>query len=521
MKKTKQNILSLLLLLIITLSFNNVNADSVSWWWITIIATSNEVTVNKGDILSFYADYYSSQIPESYKYINVNYIDVSKWWEFEDSLKKLIYLDLIDNPSIYIKKDSELSAWAFFRLSEKILWINIVDAESESILKNRITTSTDIKTIKNLIWTNKVTVSTKSSNVEIKQKIAIMDDVYKTLTTKHYNKDELNEGEMIDSAIDWLTKWTDDKHTVYFPPLESESFTDALSGDYEWIWAYVEMEKPGVMKITSPIPWSPSEKAWIKWWDIITKVDWKEIWENNSLKEVVWWIKWPSWTSVTLTINRNWELLEIMVTRDRIIITDIEWEILNTTTYYLQIKSFWENVSDDFKKAAIEINENKDISKIIIDLRNNWGWYLTEVTEMLSYFIEKWETTAVVKYHDSEKTFISKWYNTIDFSKYTIIILQNSWTASASEILTWTLNDYYSDLIILWEKSYGKWSVQVMKTYSDWSLLKYTIAKWFTWKTQTWIDWIWINPTIELELDIEKYQENGFDNQLDKAIFIN
>ena len=56
-----------------------------------------------------------------------------------------------------------------------------------------------------------------------------------------------------------------------------------------------------------------------------------------------------------------------------------------------------------------------------------------------------------------------------------------------------------------------------MKSYSDWSLLKYTIAKWFTWLTETWIDWIWIEPTIELELDIEEYKKNWFDNQLNRA----
>lgn len=48
---------------------------------------------------------------------------------------------------------------------------------------------------------------------------------------------------------------------------------------------------------------------------------------------------------------------------------------------------------------------------------------------------------------------------------------------------------------------------------------KYTIAKWFTWKTQTWIDWIWLAPDIELELNIEAFKYNGKDNQLDKAIY--
>ena len=139
---------------------------------------------------------------------------------------------------------------------------------------------------------------------------------------------------------------------------------------------------------------------------------------------------------------------------------------------------------------------------------------------MLSYFVPKWEKTAIVKYHDSEKNYLSKWYELIDFKKYKIVILQNSWTASASEILIWTLKDYYPNIKLIWENTYWKWSVQVMKNYTDWSLLKYTIAKWFTGWSETWIDWIGIKPTIELEFDLENYKKNWYDNQLDKAIFV-
>jgi carboxyl-terminal processing protease len=167
------------------------------------------------------------------------------------------------------------------------------------------------------------------------------------------------------------------------------------------------------------------------------------------------------------------------------------------------------------------LKEQKNINKVIIDLRNNWWGYLNEVAEILSYFIKQWEITASVRYHDTENNYESRGYDLIDFSKYKIVILQNSGTASASEILIWTLKDYYPNIDLIWENTYGKWSVQVMKNYKDWSLLKYTIAKWFTWKTKTWIDWVWIKPTIELELDLENFNKNKIDNQLEKALITN
>ena len=54
---------------------------------------------------------------------------------------------------------------------------------------------------------------------------------------------------------------------------------------------YIEMEKPGILKIITPIVWSPSEKSWLKWWDIITKIDGWEIWKITTVNEAVSKIK--------------------------------------------------------------------------------------------------------------------------------------------------------------------------------------------------------------------------------------
>ena len=256
------------------------------------------------------------------------------------------------------------------------------------------------------------------------------------------------------------------------------------------------------------------------WWDIVIWVDWVKVKKNNSLKEVISRIKWPSWTQVELEIKRWWDVFKIKIIRAEIVLNDIEYKLIKKDTFYIQIKNFWSNVSSDFKKSLEYLKNKKSVKKIIIDLRNNsWG-YLDQVTDMLSYFVEKWKPIAVVKYKSGSKNYNSKAYKIIDFSKYKIVILQNSWTASASEIMIWTIKDYYPDLILIWTKTYWKWSVQTIKPYSDWSTLKYTIAKWFTWKSKTWIDSVWIEPDLKIEFDVEQYKEDGSDNQLDEALNI-
>lgn len=516
----KKKILNIILIFTIIFNFSWVFAEQIKWTKINIKEIKTE-EISIEEIFNFFAKYYIWKIPESYNYIKLNYKDIEIWSDLERSLKILIYLDLIKNPNLSLNPDYNLNAWSFYKLAEKILWVQVNFNETKNELINRNTFDYDLNSISNFLSDKNINIDTKTKNVIIKQKLEILNNVYKTLINWHYDKDNLNEEEMIDSAISWIAEWTNDRHTVYFPPIESKNFQDTLSWDYEWIWSYVDMEQPWSVKIVSPIPWSPSEKSWIKWWDLIIKVDWKDITEKNSLEEVISWIKWPAWTSVLLTIDRNSEIIEIEVIRERIIIHDIETKIIDWNTYYLQIKNFWEHVSEDFKNALLDIKENNWIKKIIIDVRNNWWWYLSEVVDILSYFIEEWKKTAIVKYNDIEKFYTSNWYNILDINDYKIVILQNSWTASASEILVWTLKDYYPEITLIWENTHWKWSVQIIKNYIDGSILKYTIAKWFTWLTEKWIDWIWIKPDIELELDLDSYTENWTDNQLNKALEIN
>jgi carboxyl-terminal processing protease len=433
-------------------------------------------------------------------------------------LQILVYYNLIDNKDARIYPRKNLAAFGLYTLSEKVLWIELLKYKNETDLKTRQGNMNDLIFITSRFNKEIKILKTNWDSKSINEKKEVFQDVYKVLTTQHYKKDSYTEVELLDKAIEWLTLWTSDKHTTYFPPTEKEDFQDTLNWEFEWIWAYVEMEKPGKFMIISPITDSPAYKAGLKWWDQVTKVDWIEILPENWAKEVISWIKWKKWTPVLLTINRKWKELEIEVIRDKIIIKDITTELVNTNTFLITIKAFWPNVSENFRIALEELSEKKHVRKIIIDLRNNWGGYLDQVADMLSYVVPEGEKTAVIKYLKWNQDYISAWYELIDFSEYKIVILQNSGTASASEILAGTIKDYFPESVSIWEQSYGKWSVQRMKQYNDGSLLKYTIARWYTWWTETSIDGIWLTPDILLEFDSENYNKYEKDNQLIKAI---
>ena len=451
-------------------------------------------------------------IPDSYKYIDLKFTNVIKWSPIYDALQKWVYLDLINNT----EKNLPLE-----RIATQSMFNDLVKNNFDYEIK--YTANTALK----LVYFLQVMDELKSVSEEwvgdlSKYEIAnvsnfeILNDVFVKVKNYHYDSSTFKDEELIRWAMKWLAESTWDKYTNYFPPSESKNFIDSLAWEFEWIWAQVDMEKPWILMIISPLAWSPAEKAWLKWWDRIMKINGQEVTEKMSLIDAVSLIKWPKWTEVKLTILRKEEILEISVIRDRIVLKYVEYKKLDNWYNYISISTFWAWTYSWFKTALEEVKKNPS-AKTIIDLRNNPGWSLDEVTNVLNYFVDKWLPTVNIRYRNLSTDTYSLWTDDFTFMWKKIIILINEWSASASEIMAWTIKDYFwNDAKIVWKKSLWKWSVQVLEEYYDESSFKYTIAKWFTWKTRTWIDWIWIKPDIEVEKDEQK-AKLWIDNVLEYA----
>jgi len=452
---------------------------SISW------ASAND-TISRWDAFIYFADKIAQDIPDSYTYIDLQYAwleESSSEWQ---ALQKLVYLGLINNGKTNLWLSKNIDFYLFEGLAKNILDVEISSSISISEKKKTFISQSDLRSINSVLAQREEEVDPDNILPSDSKTSKILRDVYKTINSSHYDRSSITQEQLITGAIKWVADSVGDKYTTYFPPVESKSF---------------------------------NENAWIQWGDRVIAVDGKNITPENPVNEVVSWIKWPKGTQVNFTIRREWSTEDIIisVTRDTIIIKDVEYEKISQDTYYIQIKSFWNNVTKQFREALDEVVADTNIKKIIFDVRNNPGWYLDEVSYMLSYFVPEWEATAIIEYTDSKKEFISRWYDLLDASKYELVFLQNGWSASASEIMVGTMKDYFPDMTIIGEKSFGKGSVQSLKNYYDGSTLKYTTAKWFTWKTKTGIDGVWITPDIEIEIDLERLKNAQYDNQLEWA----
>lgn len=361
-------------------------------------------------------------------------------------------------------------------------------------------------------------LKTKKYNIETNLKeqewinLSKYDKVYNIIRNYYYDNDKLTDDDLINWSINWLVDWIWDKHSDYLTPEEYKQFNDNLSWDFEWIGAVIEIN-PLWVEVDRILKGSPAKKNDLRSWDIIIKANEIELtW--MSLLEAVNNIKWPKWTNVELSILREWvdDIITKNVTRDQIKIPSIDYELLDDNIGYVSINTFWEETFVDFQSALLEL---KDTNWLVIDLRDNWGWFLISAVEILSKFVEKWNELVLTKYKDDTKNHSYKSNNYWYLYKWKVVVLINQNSASASEIVAWALSDY-NKAIIVWKKSYGKWSVQEPFILEDDSMVKLTIAKWFTPKGLN-IDKEWIEPDIEVWFLEEDYQ-NEYDRQKEKSI---
>lgn len=325
-------------------------------------------------------------------------------------------------------------------------------------------------------------------NLGTPSKLDTLEATINNIETKSFYRENFNESNAIHSAIKSIVNSLDDPYSEYYTPEENMQFFQGLKGDVEGIGAYIEKKGEEIM-IISPIKNSPAEKSGIRAGDVITHVNGESL-DGLTLQEAIAKIKGPAGTTVNLTVKRIRDTYEIEVTRGKVNIPALTFEERNGY-YIISLLQFNLNAAAEMKpilqRAAREKPEG-----IIIDVRNNPGGFLHVVIEMLDYFLEPGETTVQVKSLTENINSDALMEPIITDIPLSVII--NKGSASASEILAGTLQDYGLALIV-GETSFGKGSVQEVISYTDGSALKITTAHWYTGKGNS-IDKIGITPDI-------------------------
>ena len=354
----------------------------------------------------------------------------------------------------------------------------------------------------------------ETTNSSVPSELKEFVDTYNDIVNNYYDK--VNKEELIDAGIKGMINYLDDPYATYFDGTSSTNFNQTLEGNYEGVGIEVTLDNKKV-KITKVFADTPAKKAGIKVGDYITKVNGESV-EGKSLSDVVSLIKNAKNKEVEITITRDNQEKAMKVTR-----TTVDMPYTSSKVYeengkkigYLKIEMFSNNITKQVKKE-LESLKKKNIDKLVIDVRDNPGGYLTQVTEILSLFMTKKD----VIYQLQTKNNKEKVYSTSSKATYSypVVVLINENSASASEILASAFKETYNAEIV-GVNSYGKGTVQKTGDLNNGDTIKYTVQKWLTPKGN-WINEKGVTPTKEVKLELKENEilTEDNDNQLKAAI---
>src|SRR3989344_970343 len=322
-------------------------------------------------------------------------------------------------------------------------------------------------------------------------------DAYNKLQENFVDHSKINDQNIVYGAIAGMAKSLGDPYTSFFNPDESKIFQESLSGSFEGIGAEVGIKKDQLI-IIAPLEGMPASKAGLKPGDAILKIDGKDT-SDMAIETAVNLIRGQKGTSVTLTIFREgWDhSRDIKITRDTIKPVIIQWSMKEGNVAYVQIFQFDMILSNDFKKIAKEITDQK-AQRIVLDLRGNPGGYLDVAQDIAGWFLKKGSTVTIEDFGSSNKPqqiYTSE--GSGQFTNYPVVVLINEGSASASEILAGALRDN-RNVKLVGAKSFGKGSVQTIVNLRGGSILKITIAKWLTPKGNS-ISEVGLTPDVKIE----------------------
>ncbi|WP_449440168.1 S41 family peptidase [Pedobacter steynii] len=291
--------------------------------------------------------------------------------------------------------------------------------------------------------------------------------------------DEVNADSLNNLPIDSLLHKLD-PHSIYLPPAKANEFAETLNGNFEGIGIEYYILNDTLL-VTNVIKDGPAFLAGIKQGDRIIKIDTIAV-SGQALprEQMIGKIKGKKGTAVKLTIVHPGSTLATVFTvkRARVVVSSIDASyMLNNEVGYVRISKFGSETDRDFVES-IKSLKTAGMKKLVLDLRDNGGGYLTAATGLANQILEENKLIVYTEgKHEPRTDYVATGGGEFEDGKLVVLINEN--TASASEILAGAVQDLNRGLII-GRRSFGKGLVQEQFPFVDGSALNLTIARYYT-----------------------------------------
>ena len=330
-----------------------------------------------------------------------------------------------------------------------------------------------------------------SSPLPIEQ-LRQLSDVFGLIKTDYV--EPVDDEKLISEAIAGMVSSLD-PHSVYLDKKAFKELQESTQGTFVGLGIEVGM-KDGLVEVVSPIEGSPADKAGVKAGDLIVRLDSLPV-KGMTLDEAVKHMRGEPNTKITITIARkevNKPIL-LTITRDVIKTHSVKGKIVESGYAWLRVSQFQEPSLDDLVKKINELYaEDPKIKGLVLDLRNNPGVLVPSAIGISGIFLPKdvIVVTTNGQIADSKATYKAsrQFYTThsgpdplaklpAGIKNVPMVVLVNTGSASASEIVSGALQDYHR-ATIMGTQTFGKGSVQTIRQISADTGVKLTTARYYT-----------------------------------------
>lgn len=283
-----------------------------------------------------------------------------------------------------------------------------------------------------------------------------------------------DRNKLLEGALYGLIESLDDPYSEYMSPEEWEDMLIQSGGSYSGIGVEVTMENNRVTIIV-PFAGSPAEEAGLLPGDQIVEVDGVSI-EGKTLNDAVSNIRGEEGTEVNLGIVREGRpnIFRVTLVRAPITRSSVDIEMLANGVGYLSLSRFADESDEEFAKGIRDL-KNQGMKGLILDLRDNGGGYLDTAVNIARQIVPR---GLIVYTEDREGNRTSEYSSSLRDRGFPMVVLVNENSASASEILAGALQD--SGVPVIGVNTFGKGTVQRFYPMEDGSVVKLTMAKFFT-----------------------------------------
>jgi carboxyl-terminal processing protease len=306
----------------------------------------------------------------------------------------------------------------------------------------------------------------------------LIGEAWETIQGAYVDQEETQPQQLTYGAISGMVQSLGDTgHSRFMDPEMARRHDNVLQGEFEGIGVYVEM-RSGRPVVVTPFDDSPAQKAGLEPGDIIVAVDGEGV-TDLPLQEVAGRILGPAGTEVTLTIMDpdTGGTRDVSIERAEVELDNVTWQRLpDSGVVHLRIAAFSEGVAQELEEALTEIKE-QDVNGLILDLRNNPGGLLNAAVGVTSQFLENGNVLRRINAEgEVTEVPVESGGEALDVP---LVVLINSGTASAAEIVTGALQDA-GRATAIGQTTFGTGTVLNEFPLSDGSVLLLAVEEWRT-----------------------------------------